>query len=414
MVHRDWAFVRTAGGMFTIPLIQRYIFAELTRTFFSVLGAVTVLTIFAGVIQQALEKGLSVGTTLSILPYIIPSMMPFTIPAALLLTVCLVYGRISGDHEVTAAKAAGISVMSLLWPALFLGTLLSACSLILTDQVIPWAEAKIEQTIVQGMEDIFFERLRTTHGFSDGKNGLFITVADVDGRTLIQPVIEVGKRRSKDGKKDTSTTLRAVEAKIQVNVRERRVDVMLRDAYVSLPGQQSLRYTGWKKFSLPWDAEPRKLKARYLAVDQIDEEMRSVQYAQRDARDRETIRNAMALTMADFDQLARPTPTGKAIRERQSWYHKLHTEKHSRYALACSCFFFALLGGPFAIWQAKSQFLTTFIFCFGPIVGIYYPIVMGMMTQAKQGNFDPRIAMWIGNALLCAAGLAVLRRVMRF
>ncbi len=399
--------------MFSIPLIQRYIFAELTRTFVSVLGAATVLTIFAGVIQQALEKGLSIGATLGILPYIIPSMMPFTIPAALLLTVCLVYGRISGDHEVTAAKAAGISVMSLLWPSLFLGVLLSASSLWLTDQVIPWAEAKIEETIVQGMEEIFFERLRTTHSLNDGKSGLFITVADVDGRTLIQPVIEIGKRQTK-GKKETVRTLRAVEAKVQVNVRDRRVDVMLRDAYVSLPGGQSVRHFGWKQISLPWAAEPRKLKARYLDIEQIDDEMSAVDREQRDARDRETIHTAMALTLADFESLVRPTVSSKAIRERQSWYHKLHTEKHSRYALAASCFFFALLGGPFAIWQARSQFLTTFIFCFGPIVAIYYPIVMGMMTQAKQGNFDPRIAMWVGNALLCVVGLAVLRRVMRY
>ena len=90
----------------SIPLIQRYVFGELTRAFLFVLSAVTVITVFAGVVQQALEKGLSIQHTLLILPYIIPSMLPFTIPAALLMTVCLVYGRMAGDHEVTAAKAA--------------------------------------------------------------------------------------------------------------------------------------------------------------------------------------------------------------------------------------------------------------------------------------------------------------------
>ena len=63
-------------------LIQRYIFGELTRTFLFVLSAVTVLTVFAGVIQQAREKGLSASQAWLILPYVIPSMLPFTVPAA--------------------------------------------------------------------------------------------------------------------------------------------------------------------------------------------------------------------------------------------------------------------------------------------------------------------------------------------
>jgi lipopolysaccharide export system permease protein len=95
-------------------------------------------------------------------------------------------------------------------------------------------------------------------------------------------------------------------------------------------------------------------------------------------------------------------------------YHKLYTEVHSRLALACSCFFFALLGGPFAVWQGTNQFLTSFLFCFGPIVAVYYPLVLGMMTQAKKGNVDPLIGMWLGNLVLGVVAVWVLRRVVKY
>ena len=394
------------------PLIQRYIFGELTRAFLFVLSAVTVLTVFAGVIQQMLEKSLSIEHTLLILPYIIPSMLPFTIPAALLMTVCLVYGRMAGDHEVTAAKAAGISVMSLLWPSLFLGAFLSVFSLVLTDQVIPWAEGKIEQTIVRAMEDIFLEKLRSQNGYRDSQHGISITVAGVEGRELIRPHIEIGNRQAGP---DRMTTLRAEVASIRLQPRNRRVVIRLKNVYVSLPDHQSLHYTAEKQFSFPWEGEARKPKARYLAVSQIDDEMQAVSQGITDARDRQLIESAMALTIADFDTLTNPAVSGQQyLNARNFWFLKLNTEKHSRYALACSCFFFVLLGGPFAIWQCKSQFLTSFLFCFGPIVGIYYPLVLGMMTQSKMGNIHPMIGMWLGNLVLGIAALVVLRRVVRY
>ena len=400
----------------SIPLIQRYVFGELTRTFASVLSAVTVLTVFVGIIQQAMEKGLSIEHTVLILPYVIPSMLPFTIPAALLMTVCLVYGRLSGDHEITAAKSAGISVMSLLWPALILGGLLSGLSLYLTDQVIPWAETQIERTIVQAMEDILYEKLRSGNGFRDPKNGLSITVESVEGQELIRPIIVVRTRRKGDHQ-DRTITLRAETASIHLQTRERKVMVLVRarNIYSSLSDHQSLQDNTEKVFSFPWQAEARNLKARYLAVSQIHAEMKIVHRERIEARDRQLVESAMALTLGQYETLTSPAFNGQSrIVERTAWFNKLFTEKHSRFALAFSCFFFVLLGGPFAIWQAKKEFLTTFLFCFGPIVAVYYPMIMGMTTQSKHGVIHPIIGMWLANILLGIAALFVLRRVVKY
>ena len=102
-------------------LLQRYVLFELLRVFTLMITVLTVLLVFVGAFQQATSQGLGVILVLKILPFIVPSMLPFTIPATLLLTVCVVYGRIAGDQEITAAKAAGINVLSLLWPSFILG-----------------------------------------------------------------------------------------------------------------------------------------------------------------------------------------------------------------------------------------------------------------------------------------------------
>ena len=95
-----------------LPLLQRYLLGEVCKVFAFVLFCVTVLLVFVGLFQQAAEAGLHPLKALRILPYAVTMMLPFTIPAALLLTVSMVYGRLTGDQELTAAKAAGIPVVA--------------------------------------------------------------------------------------------------------------------------------------------------------------------------------------------------------------------------------------------------------------------------------------------------------------
>ena len=111
--------------LFTIPLLQRYILYELLKVFTFLLSILTILLVFVGVFREATMSGLGPIQALRILPYVVPNLLPFTIPATLLLTVSVVYGRMSGDQEITAAKAAGINVLSLLWPSFLLGAVLS-------------------------------------------------------------------------------------------------------------------------------------------------------------------------------------------------------------------------------------------------------------------------------------------------
>ena len=89
-----------------MKLLQRYILSELISVFLLLVIILTVMLVFLGLFREATERGLGPVQILQIMPYVVPSMLPFTIPATLLLAVCVVYGRISGDLEVIAAKSA--------------------------------------------------------------------------------------------------------------------------------------------------------------------------------------------------------------------------------------------------------------------------------------------------------------------
>lgn len=387
-------------------LLQRYIMGELLRVFVFVLSVLTVLLGFVGVFQQITERGLGPLQVLQVMPYLIPSLVPYTIPATLLLSVCVVYGRMAGDQEITAAKAAGISVLSLLAPSLCLGAVLSVGSLLLTDQVIPWAESKIERIVAAGMKDIVLDLLRNQNQITI--DGYDISVRDVseDGK-LIRPTF----RYAPKGKHQL--TAQAQEAELaKFDLEQQQVLVRFSRVQLDIPGQGR----SWaEEFEHPFPLQMGKKtpKARHINVRELRNELVSLDAQQDDLRRRRELEMAFSLATGNFNVLYNGSINTLDLRltENRRKHHGQVTEVQFRFAMACSCFFFVLVGSPYAVLQAKRQFLTNFMVCFLPILLVYYPLVLLAKNLSSTGTTNPVWAMWVANVLVALAGLFVLRRV---
>jgi lipopolysaccharide export system permease protein len=386
-------------------ILQRYILIDLIKVLLFVITIMTVLLVFVGVFKEVSDRGLGPLQVLQILPYVVPSLLPFTIPATLLLSVCIVYGRLSADYEITAAKAAGINVLSLLAPAFFLGGTLTVCSLLLNDQVIPWSMANIQRVVTLAMEDIFFDVLSAQHMVEYPDKGWAITVSGVDKeqRRLYRPNLRytVG---------DEQYVAQVREAVLRIDLENERVILQPTDARFAGPGRISVRLKEGD-IELPLPMSGQKVVARHLSISRIREQLEKFDEARLQAEDARAIRTAFALGMGEFDALAEAPMIDQSNRiiASTSQSRKHNTELHSRFALSCSCFFFALVGGPFSILQARRQFLTAFFLCFLPILLIYYPVVLLMMNLAKTGAVNPAWAMWIGNGILLVGAIFILR-----
>lgn len=387
-------------------ILQRYVLMQLLRVFAMLLSGLTLLLVFVGVAEKATSSGLGPVQILRILPYIVPSLLPFTIPATLLLTVCVVYGRMSGDNEITATKAAGISVLAVLWPSFILGAILSLGTLVLTDQFIPWACSNIDNVITQELENIFLDRLRATNQFNDIDHGMSITVLRVEGKRLIGPTIQFTPAGG------STVTIQAREATIKFDLEKQQVWLNLFKAEMKTAGAASV-VMEHEKQAFPLPGSDEQTKARQMTIRNIRRELTDIDHNREDLENRRICEIVFALTRGDFERLAQPefrnlTPL---LQQVQTRYNKLNTEIHSRIAMACSCFCFVLFGSPFSILQGRRQFLTNFIICFVPILLCYYPIVLLMMNLGKTNFIPPEWGMWVGNALLVCIGLLVLRKV---
>jgi lipopolysaccharide export system permease protein len=389
-------------------LLERYVLVELCRVFGGLLSLTTLLLVFVGVFGQVREHGLGPWQVLQILPFIVPSLLPYTIPVTLLLTVCVVYGRMAGDREIIAAKAAGIHVMSLMWPSFFLGGLLSVASLLLADQIIPWSYGNIERIVTMAMEDIFLDLLRTQNQVNIREAGVSITVMGVQDRTLICPIF----RYSPNGRSTIIT--QAQEAKLSFDLQRRQVLLQMKQGYVDAPGEPRLWFEVEEKpFKLP--ARNSRLQVRNLRLSDI---ALAAEKSRRDARSQQqqqALEAAFHVTTGDFHRLREDSLVIKQIKQRENLglERRYRTEYYTRFSMSMSCLFFVLVGSPFAILAAKKQFLTSFLFVFTPILVVYYPVTMMTQNLSKTGALEPSVSVWAANFLLLIAAAFFLREVSR-
>ncbi len=103
---------------------------------------------------------------LQLLAYKVPSVMVETFPIAVLFATMTGIGRLNRENEITAIRMGGVSLFRLIIPLLVVGITVSGLTLILNEQIVPWANHQanniIRETILKDAmpdpeEEVFFK-----------------------------------------------------------------------------------------------------------------------------------------------------------------------------------------------------------------------------------------------------------------
>ncbi len=137
--------------------------------------AFTVVIAIFVIIDKAREHSLSASETLFIFGLTLPIVLTLTMPIAALFAATIVYGRFGQDNELMACRASGINTLTLLEPALILGSVVTVICLLLNSFVAPKLAVSGELAIRAGVRDIAFHALKKD-GFRQWKK--FIIYAD--------------------------------------------------------------------------------------------------------------------------------------------------------------------------------------------------------------------------------------------
>lgn len=392
--------------------ITRYVAWELLKVFLLILAAMTLFILVILIGNEARRMNLGPGPTLQIMQYMLPLALAFAVPASILFAVCFVYGRLSADNEVVAVKSLGVSPMALLWPGFVLAFALSVVSVWINDLAYSWGLTGMQRVVVQSVEEIAYRLLRSQRSYSNPR--FSIVVRDVQGRTLIRPIINFQQNNDAP-----PCTLTAAQAEFQSNLERGTLILKLTDYEIDFGDGIIAKDSGTMFREVPLafasatqqrTGSPQQLPLSEIAT-QVDEQRMEI------ARVEQSLATEAGfdLLAGDFEGLSAEAwrSKHKELADARSRLHRLRTEPWRRWASGFSCLAFVLLGAPLAIRFRNSDYVTTFFMCFGPILAGYYPLLMYGTDQAKSGNLPP-YSVWLANIVCGGIGLLFIRRVIRY
>src|SRR5438067_1348123 len=117
---------------------------------------ITGILLMAGIVAEASQQGLAPGQILAAIPLLIPSTLPYTIPATTLFATCVVYGRLAADNEILAIKSAGVNILKVVKPGIFLGLAMSAVTMSLYYRVIPYTHHLLRAMVFDDAEELIY------------------------------------------------------------------------------------------------------------------------------------------------------------------------------------------------------------------------------------------------------------------
>jgi len=123
-----------------MKLLRSYTLRELVVPFTVSLIVFTFIFSVAYIGKMAdliINKGVNIFDILRIFVLLIPRLLAYTIPTSTIAAVLLVFGSMAQNNEIIAMKASGINIFYLLLPIIIASIVLSICTLIMNDQIIP-------------------------------------------------------------------------------------------------------------------------------------------------------------------------------------------------------------------------------------------------------------------------------------
>lgn len=160
---------------FQPTVLDRYIFLEILQPFLTALlfwTSLFVAMVLKDVIGDLLGKGISLLDIGRFLVYLVGEKITLTIPMACLFAGILAAGRLSGDSEITAMRAAGISFPRIYSVFLFAGLLAALAVAAMNLYLGPMAATAREK---------FEAWLKSYHSLSLARPGQFLGGGDIDG-----------------------------------------------------------------------------------------------------------------------------------------------------------------------------------------------------------------------------------------
>jgi lipopolysaccharide export LptBFGC system permease protein LptF len=326
---------------------------------------------------------------------LIPFVWAFALPMAILTATLLVFGRFSADQELTAARASGISLLSLITPILLLSLLLCGISAVVNLEIAPRSRVAYNNLLFNLRAELSNARL------PEGRT-------DLGGYTIF-----VGKNKDGDlqdiwvftlgGGTNTAETVHAKRGRVEVDAPNRQIILHLYDT-IGVMGNGVI--VSGENLTLQIPLEPaakgnRKPPISDMTFTQLQDEL----------RDRERLINLplSAKTLSGATGGDRKRALEQQLSDLTT---PVRVQIHRQVAFSFACFGFTLVGIPLGIRVHRRETNVGFAIAL-VLVFIYYSFILLGQALDTRPEWAPHLIVWLPNFVFQAVGAVLLWRANR-
>ena len=143
----------------SIPLIDRWLIAQILPPMLFAISAFTVISLSVGVmfdlIRKIVEFGLPLFLAIKVLFFSLPNFLVLSFPMAVLLSTLLAYGKLSANSELLALKSLGIKTSRIIAPAIAVSIFMTGLTFYFNDNLVPASNKLAESTLRAGIGSSF-------------------------------------------------------------------------------------------------------------------------------------------------------------------------------------------------------------------------------------------------------------------
>ncbi|MCB1129028.1 MAG: LptF/LptG family permease, partial [Verrucomicrobiae bacterium] len=175
--------MKTLHGYLLRQVLAALLLTVATATFVLVLG-----NVLKEVLELMVNRQATLGVVFQALVLLVPFVAVYALPVGMLTATLLVFGRFSADQELTAARASGVSLLSMVSPILLLSVVLCGISAWFNLEIAPRGRMAYKNLLYRfGVEQP--TALLTPNTFIRSFKGFIIYVGEAESNRLENLVI---------------------------------------------------------------------------------------------------------------------------------------------------------------------------------------------------------------------------------
>jgi lipopolysaccharide export system permease protein len=378
-----------------LNLLDRYIFKSALAICAGSMGLFAFLLMIGNVIRDlvplVIAGQLAYAEAARLVLLMVPFVISYALPMGVLTGVLLTLGRLSADNEITAMRAAGISVARLARPILLLGALGAVVALRVNFESMPWAKLQYERELTASVRanPLSFIVPRT---FIRDFPGYVVYVGDKKGggfRDFWLWQMDPGRR--------VVRLVHAAEGSFSYNAAGNELILTLSQAAIETRNEKDPEdftaaqpigtFEKWEEVRLPLD--------RLFNKGGVRQKLRWMTYAELQAKE---------------DSLSRGGGTAPERQRREKDRMEVSFVIQEKFNTALSVFSFALVGVPLGVRLSRRETSANLGIALLLALGYYFVnVAIGWLDRTPA--LRPDLLLWAPNLAFVGIAVQLFRRI---